>query len=118
MQPVGRQHIGFEQIMPRFPHAGGMTDQIGQCRQAEIAPLAGEALALPVQRRLLCTLVAAGLAPAGSRQLHLAHQKIHLTSGPDPPGRLYARRAIYSAGISTAIRRGWPRRRRKPSIAR
>ena len=56
MQPLGRQHMGFDQCKSGCKTGAG-ANLVGQRRDAEIDPLAGIALALPVQRLMLPELL-------------------------------------------------------------
>ena len=57
MQPFRRQDMGHHQVVQRRQHAGAGADLVGQGRQADLDALAGEALALPVERLVLAELL-------------------------------------------------------------
>ena len=57
MEPLGGQHMRFDERMERGKRGRAGADLVRQCRDAEADPLAGEAVALPVQRLMLAKFV-------------------------------------------------------------
>ena len=56
MQPLGSEHMGFNQRDQRRPNCRASTHPVGERRNAEIDPFAKEALALAVQWLMLAEL--------------------------------------------------------------
>lgn len=56
MQALGGENVRFEALEERLQHRAAGADLVGQRRQAQLDPLAGIALGLPVQRLVLTEL--------------------------------------------------------------
>jgi hypothetical protein len=57
VEPLSRQDVGFDEGMERSKRRRAGTDLVRQRRHAEVDTLAGEAIALPVQRLMLTELL-------------------------------------------------------------